>query len=173
MAEFVYNEAYEKAGVEAFNMNRTLMNELLQCYLVTAKCSLFNLTSTYDTPPTISKPYDSPYPQYVGVHSSSTFHSIMTQRVLAYLTGETVNSSDKISQKDCKSNEDHTVWNYYYMKNSNDESCKLCGVKDSNCDSEKVTCGLCKRSLSFFTKAISPAFVIKVYSFKLYFKIFI
>ena len=164
VAEFIYNEAYpgQRNNRPEFTMNKTLMNELLHCYLVTAKCSLFNLSSTWDTPPTNGNPPSSPYPQYVGVYSSHVFHSIMTGRVLAYLTGETVESTNVTSQKDCKSEEDD-VWYYYYIKNSIDDSCNLCKETDSSCDAENVTCGVCKRSLSFFTKAISPAFLIKVW----------
>ena len=91
----------------------------------------------------------------------------MTQRILAYLTGVEVSDIEvdtkitPISQADCKPKGDQNVWNYFYMKNSSD-TCELCLDQDVDCDKRNVTCGVCKRTLSFFTTAISPAFLIEV-----------
>ena len=166
VAAFLYAQAFE-GGAKQFKMDTTLMNELLQCYLVTAQCKYFNLSSTSNTPPTYGKAPKGPYPQYVGVAKSTTYHTIMTQRVLAYLTGVDVSEAEvdtkitPVSQADCKSKEDQNVWNYFYMKNSPD-TCELCLDQDEDCDKTNVTCGVCKRTLSFFTTSVSPAFLIEV-----------
>ena len=61
----------------------TLINEMLNCYLVTARCNLFVVAGTADTPPQNgAKPTTLPYPQYVGVDRKLTYHGIMTHRVL-------------------------------------------------------------------------------------------
>ena len=61
----------------------TLINEMLNCYLVTARCNLFVVAGTPDTPPQNgAKPTTLPYPQYVGVDRKLTYHGIMTHRVL-------------------------------------------------------------------------------------------
>ena len=143
-------------------MNRSLVNELLSCYVDTAKCSLYNISSTANTPPTSGSALDSPYPQYVGVYRSSTFHTYMIGNLLAYLNGKTLDTTNVTSQKDCNSQEDNSIWKYYYMKDSNTDSCILCKESDPSCNAENVTCGVCKRSLSFGIRAISPAFIIEV-----------
>ena len=139
-------------------MDRKIINELLHCYIVTAKCSYYNLSSTSNTPPTNGNAPDGPYPQYVGVSRSSILHTYMIGNMLTYLTGDNVTSS--VSQEDCKSQVKTDVWQYYYMKNN--ESCTLCKESDSNCDSKKVTCGVCKKSLSLSNAAISPAYLEEV-----------
>ena len=63
--------------------NRTLINEMLHCYMVTARCKLFKEAGTPDTPPMNGvTPTALPYPQYVGVDRKLTYHGIMTHRVL-------------------------------------------------------------------------------------------
>lgn len=118
------------------------------------------MASTYDTPPTNGHFPDGPYPQYIGTNSSHTFHSILTSRVLVYLTGENIN----LSQNECQSASSQSIWKYHYMKN-NTEKCALCKESDENCNRTKVTCGVCKRSLSFSMPAISPIYLSKDYSY--------
>ena len=65
------------------SLNRTLINEMLHCYMVTARCKLFKEAGTPDTPPMNGvTPTALPYPQYVGVDRKLTYHGIMTHRVL-------------------------------------------------------------------------------------------
>ena len=162
IASFIYEQAYEDTN--DFALNKSIVNELLNCYVNTAQCSLYNLSSTSNTPPTIGTAPDSPYPQYVGVSHSQILHSYMVGNLLTYLNGQTVDSTNTTSQKECNSKEDN-IWNYYYMKNSNNDSvCTLCKESDENCDANNVTCGVCKKSLSFNTVAISPAYLIEVWS---------
>ena len=161
IAEFIYQQAYDggnKVDNPNLTINRSIVNELLYCYVVTAKCSLYNLSSTVQTPPTAGFAPDSPYPQYVGVYRSTLLHTYMIGNLLAYLTGETV-TNDIDSQKACNDKEDK-IWNYYYLKNT--ENCDLCKETDSTCDSANVTCGVCKKTASFNKAAISPAFLIEV-----------
>ena len=143
-------------------MNKSIVNDLLHCYVDTAKCGLYNLSSTSNTPPTTGGAPNGPYPQYVGVSKSKILHSYMIGNLLTYLTGETVDTTNGTSQKDCTSKGDSDIWQYYYMKNSNNDSCTLCQESDPSCDAEKVTCGKCMKSLSFSTVAVSPAFMIEV-----------
>ena len=159
VATFIYGQAYQ--GTKQFVMNRSIVNELLNCYIVTAKCSLYNLSSTWNTPPTMGPAPDSPYPQYVGVSHSQILHSYMVGNLLTYLNGKTVEPTIATSQKECNSIEDN-IWNYYYMKNSTNDSCMLCKESDESCDATKVTCGVCRKSLSFNTVAVSPAYIIEV-----------
>ena len=160
VAEFIYTQVYEVKESQEFTIDKNIINELLNCYLVTAKCSYYNLSSTSNTPPTNGNAPDGPYPQYVGVSRSSILHTYMIGNILSYLTGDTV--ANLSSQKDCNSQEKTDVWQYYYLKNSNNDSCTLCKESDSNCDTEKVTCGVCKKSLSLSTSAVSPAYLEEV-----------
>ena len=143
-------------------MDRTIVNEMLHCYVDTARCKYFNESSTVDLPPnTVSPAPSTPYPQYVGVTRSRTFHVIATQRLLTSLTGEDV-LSENMTQADCKrkGKENQNVWNFYYLKTN--ETCQLCNLKNESCDNTTVTCGVCKRTLSFFNATISPAYLIQV-----------
>ena len=161
IAEFIYQQAYDggnKVDNPNLTINRSIVNELLYCYVVTAKCSLYNLSSTVQTPPTAGFAPDSPYPQYVGVYRSTLLHTYMIGNLLAYLTGETVTNNID-SQKACNDKEDK-IWNYYYLRNT--ENCDLCKETDNTCDSANVTCGVCKKTASFNKAAISPAFLIEV-----------
>ena len=68
-----------------------LVNELLNCYTLTSNCSKFYEASTPDDYPWNYIPEargKTPFPQYVGVRSS--YHTLMTRRVLQLLTGEGV-----------------------------------------------------------------------------------
>ena len=72
---------------------KMLINELLNCYTITANCSMFYEASVPDieTYPWKYIPEargKTPFPQYVGVRSS--FHTLMTKQVLQYLTGDKV-----------------------------------------------------------------------------------
>merc|ERR1719323_530886 len=125
-------------------MNRTLINELLHCYVQSANCKLFSLSRTKEIPQ-LKKESMNPYPQYVGTNSSHTFHSVMTGRLLVYLTGETIESERVPSQDRCFSKFKQDVWNYFYMKNDYEGSCELCSDTDNQCEGSKVTCGICKR----------------------------
>ena len=82
VAEFVFSQVYEEERNQAFQLDKDIINELLQCYIVTAKCSYYNLSSTSNTPPTNGNAPDSPYPQYVGVSRSSVLHTYMIGNIL-------------------------------------------------------------------------------------------
>ncbi len=52
LAEFLWKRSSSPSSrVPAFNSNRTLVNELLHCYLDTAACRMFFAASNKDTPP--------------------------------------------------------------------------------------------------------------------------
>ena len=68
-----------------------LVNELLNCYTLTSNCSKFYEASTPDDYPWNYIPEArgiTPFPQYVGVRSS--YHTLMTRRVLQLITGQPV-----------------------------------------------------------------------------------
>ena len=83
--------------------NRTLINEMLHCYMVTARCKLFKEAGTPDTPPMNGvTPTALPYPQYVGVDRKLTYHGIMTHRVLV--------THDFLIVKICHLNTEHLTY---------------------------------------------------------------
>ena len=68
---------------------RTLINDLIYCYTVTIKCNLFEAVRWTESFWNDDLP-DFPFPQYVGVESSYTYHTTFTSRVLAYLTSKPI-----------------------------------------------------------------------------------
>ena len=70
-------------------ISRTLINDLIYCYTVTIKCNLFEAVRWTESFWNDDLP-DFPFPQYVGVESSYTYHTTFTSRVLAYLTSKPI-----------------------------------------------------------------------------------
>jgi len=159
VAEFVFTKTY-KDQHEHFQINRTLINELLHCYVQSAKCKLFSLSCTKEVSQ-IPKVSSNPFSQYVGTDKSQTLHTAMTGRLLAYLTGETKDRKEMPTQDSCTSNFDQDIWEYYYLRNDYNGLCQLCSDTNSECNAAEVTCGVCKRSLTFSMRAVSPGFMIK------------
>jgi len=159
VAEFVFTKTY-KDQHEHFQNNRTLINELLHCYVQSAKCKLFSLSCTKEVSQ-IPKVSSNPFSQYVGTDKSQILHTAMTGRLLAYLTGETKDRKEMPTQDSCTSNFDQDIWEYYYLRNDYNGLCQLCSDTNSECNAAEVTCGVCKRSLTFSMRAVSPGFMIK------------
>lgn len=141
-----------------FNANKTLVNEMLHCYTVTSKCKLFeavrgpNLPSTSDWP-------EGPMPQYVGVERSRMYHSILTRRLLAFLT--TTPLEGAYTSSNCTTPPDQDAYTALFIKGSspppwwdNEKPCN-----------ESWDCGYCINTTAWLAPAISPAFVIKDYDF--------
>ena len=83
-----------------------LVNELLNCYTLTSNCSKFYEASTPDDYPWTYIPEargKTPFPQYVGVRSS--YHTLMTRRVLQLITGQSV----QVTEESITSKEEDTV----------------------------------------------------------------
>jgi len=159
VAEFVFTKTY-KDKHEHFRINRTLINELLHCYVQSAKCKLFSLSSTKEVSQ-IPKVSHNPFSQYVGTDKSQTLHTARTGRLLVYLTGETKDRKETPTQDSCTSNFDQDIWEYYYFRNDYNGLCQLCNDKNTECNVADVTCGVCKRSLTFSMRAVSPGFMIE------------
>eukprot|EP00090_Calanus_glacialis_P006390 TRINITY_DN14985_c0_g1_i1.p1 TRINITY_DN14985_c0_g1~~TRINITY_DN14985_c0_g1_i1.p1 ORF type:complete len:720 (+),score=264.67 TRINITY_DN14985_c0_g1_i1:64-2223(+) len=130
-----------------------LINDLLQCYTVTANCSVFHEASSPNQGfPWDGKKIDHPFPQYVGVNPSP--HTLLTKQVLQLLTGQKVplddQSDDDIStQKSAclAKNSQQTVYSYSFL------------VGPGCYNGSTVTCGSCYQTTVAQTEAGSPAFL--------------
>merc|ERR1712242_639764 len=75
-----------------------LINDLLECYTVTANCTMFQEASaTEEGFPWSGPTVDYPFPQYVGVTQSS--HARQTHFLLQLLTGEIVDITEENDEK--------------------------------------------------------------------------
>jgi len=167
VATMLTKTVYQLATGETLSLESSssapLINSLLECYTLTANCSLYREASEptgfpWSVP--LSLRPDHPFPQYVGVRDSS--HTYMTKLMLQYLTGEKVtlhqNDSgvtDEESEEDLEEerrkclekNVKQGVYSYVF----------LVGEGCSNLTS--VRCGSCYRSTVWATEASSPAFL--------------
>ena len=148
-----------------------LVLELLQCYTLTANCTMFRRAASQEAGFPWSGPEVSyPFPQYVGVTRST--HATQTQQLLQLLTGEEVApppdynlpseitdgkkpeesqfSRDKAA---ClERNSDQTTFSYVFLVG-----------EDSCYNATTVTCGHCYRTTVAATSATSPAFIKEVW----------
>jgi nicastrin len=163
LAEFLFETSGSSEPKPSFQANRTMVNELLHCYLDSAQCSLFMAASNEKTPPFYSAAPKTPFSQYVGVDIKSQFHGILTRNVLAYLTGENLDSVAEhvTSAKDCVAPEAQNVYEHIFLKG---EIVPPWWSGEKPCN-ESADCGYCYKTLSFRRAAISPAFVIENYDF--------
>ncbi|XP_013790954.1 nicastrin-like, partial [Limulus polyphemus] len=117
-------------------VNETLVQGLLECYLANISCDLFR---------TISKLYEhakKPYPLYVRVETRHISPVIVyTKLLLAHLTGTILQNKTK---DDCKAEESNEIYVYNWIRGS-----------DPN------NTGVCVQSTTRFTLAQSPAFELK------------
>ena len=98
-----------------------LVNELLNCYTLTSNCSKFYEASTPDDYPWNYIPEargKTPFPQYVGVRSS--YHTLMTRRVLQLLTGERVEMAETGESVTSEEEEDTVTRVFGEMKRCRD-----------------------------------------------------
>lgn len=156
LAMFIYEAATGSPlpGVDKF-ANKTLINEMLYCYLVKADCTLFTEASTPDTPPQSGPLPPIPYSQYITVDRSSNYHTFMTYRALGYLTGTRV--AGNFDHKNCTAPNDQNIYQYVYYFGDNNPN--------STCKDDKDCLGFCTRSTVWLAEAISPAFLIDGYDF--------
>jgi len=134
-----------------------LINDLLQCYSVTANCSMFKEASSnlagFSFP-------SYPFPQYVGVNPSP--HTVFTKQVLQLLTGKRISelkndsepslgeeSEDVASQKAAclAKNSGQNIYNYIFL------------VGPGCYNGSTVTCGSCYKTTVGQSDAGSPAFL--------------
>ena len=77
------------ADLDSVTAEPELVNSMLECYSVTANCSLFKAASNSDSEfPWTGPPVTTPWPQYVSVVPSP--HSRLTKQLLQLLTGTVV-----------------------------------------------------------------------------------
>jgi len=135
----------------------SLINEMLNCYTITANCTLFHEASEPGNYPWIFTPDSrrkTPFPQYVGVRSS--YHTLMTKLLLQYLTGtpepldtEDSNNTDITeAKKDCLAkNQNQNVYRFVFL------------VGEACYTNSGVECGKCYKTTVDTTEAASPAFL--------------
>jgi len=131
-----------------------LVNDMLQCFTVTATCDMFKQASSSDEgfPWDTQVPY--PFPQYVGVTKST--HATLTKQLLQLLTGDVLKDGDdgdnfSDNKEKCEGrNSDQTVFSYVYL------------VGPGCYNDTVVTCGHCYQTLVRDTDATSPAFIKEV-----------
>lgn len=105
-----------------------LVKELLTCYLEDEKCNLFSAAS----PPGVNF-FNTVFPLYVGVESNKNIITVLTGRLLAFLTGQ---QYPNMTSQECA--EHKLAW---------------MGGYDSK--------GICVKNNINYSQAISPAFLIE------------
>lgn len=103
-ATTLYQEIFGKTYVGDERAKPYYANELLNCYLDTANCKIYQAVSM--------KQYidEKPLSLYVGVVASSNIQTALTARALAWLTGAKVNKTEA----ECKNDPHNPVSSYFY-----------------------------------------------------------
>jgi len=161
VAKVVYEKVGDKSQSFEFSADKTLINDLIECYAVTPKCELFATVSSADFVPPSRLP-DKPLPQYVGVDRSQMYHTLFTYRLLAYLTSAKKPLDGAYSLENCTAPENQSVYDYIFMSgpeppptfNGTKEECR-----------NTIGCGYCYNVTAKLIKAVSPAFEIDDYDF--------
>jgi len=138
-----------------------LINDLLQCYTVTANCSMFHEANSNVAG--FSFP-NHPFPQYVGVNPSP--HTVFTKQVLQLLTGEKITSEEQKEGKGKKSPDEEESEDVAAQKaaclanNSGQNVYSYTFLVGEGCyNGSRVTCGSCYKTTVGQTQAGSPAFL--------------
>ena len=92
---------------------------------------------------------DFPFPQYVGVEKSYTYHTTFTSRVLAYLTSKPIEDQNIT----CMAPKNESIYHYQAIKGITPPSW-FSGNK-TQCDANS-TCGYCLKSTIWLSSAVSP-----------------
>ena len=131
------------------NANTDLIEKLIECYTVTAKCELFQAMFKPDFVKNLD--LSSPLAQYVGVDRSTVPHTLFTYRLLTYLTNEPLEG--QYSVQNCTAPENQTVFKYIYVNGENVPEWWN-GTKEQ-CD-KSLECGYCYNTTAKLTTAVSP-----------------
>ena len=94
---------------------------------------------------------DYPYPQYVGVDRSKTYHTLFTYRLLVYLTSQPLEG--RYSTSNCTAPDNQTVYDLIFM-NGLEVPNWWNGTKEE-CDSSSE-CGYCYNTTAWLAEAKSP-----------------
>jgi len=151
LAQTVISLASEQETELSTDQVSPLINDLLQCYTVTANCSMFHQASSPGQGfPWDGKTVNYSFPQYVGVNPST--HTLLTKQVLQLLTGQKIpldqNSTDLSEQKSaCLAKNSHqSVYTYSFL------------VGPDCYNGSTVTCSSCYQTTVGQSDASSPAF---------------
>lgn len=162
IATHVFYQATQQKTV--FEMDPSVMKEMLDCFLNSSRCGLFARASTPELPPQEGIGPVGPYPQYVQVATSFQMHSFLVQRVLSYLTGEEV--SEVKAKDNCTAAADQNVYRYFWHRGEHESPNCTVHVNGTHTPEGSEVCGVCKRTTSWLSVAQSPAFMIENYDFR-------
>ena len=151
VAGYVSRQVATNGRGQRFTANKTMINEMIHCFVETAKCSLFQAISGPDIFVNKNSP-DIPLQQYVGVDRGSSHHGILTRRLLAYLTADILDE-DEYRRDNCTTPGNQHIFEYMFMKTETPPSW-FNGTKDE-CH-EDPDCGRCVNTTTWRSEAISP-----------------
>ena len=151
LARTIYKH-FNKDPPNNFTANKTLINDLIYCYTVTAQCDMFKAVNGLN----LVLP-DYPLPQYVGVERSLTYHTIFTSRLLAYLTSKPIQNQ---KPNNCSAPEDQNVYHYIPMNGLVKPS--WYEGNQTECDQD-IECGYCYKTTMWTAPAVSPGICIIYY----------
>lgn len=152
------------ADPDSVSAQPDLVNEMLQCYSVSANCSMFKESSRSDTGFPWSGPQVSrPWPQYVGVNVSP--HAKLTKQLLQLLTGTKVELEQEETEPTDKAKH-QTDWERQTEKclaarsDSDPPEVSYVYLVGPGCyNHTTVHCGHCYRTSVSHSEATSPAFI--------------
>ena len=153
VSETIAQFAYGQLNVpipQDFRADEELISDLIECYTVTAQCKLFKAMTSTDFNQASNLP-DYPYPQYVGVDRSKTYHTLFTYRLLVYLTSQPLEG--RYSTSNCTAPDNQTVYDLIFM-NGLEVPNWWNGTKEE-CDSSSE-CGYCYNTTAWLAEAKSP-----------------
>lgn len=157
VARVVYKTVGNTDKTIEFQANKTLINDLIQCYTVKANCELFSSVANAGFgrwPETL--------PQYVGVDRKTTYHTMFTYRLLAYLTSAKQPLDGVYTSSNCTAPTNQSIYDYIFI--SGDEPPSWFPGTKEECRNS-LECGYCYKTTAQRIKAVSPAFEIENYDF--------
>ena len=153
IAETVAETAFSISGKKSNNLtpefkaNKTLINELIYCYTVSSDCPMFRAVNDISAPMTL---LSYPYPQYVGVSRSLTFHAEFSSRLLAFVTSKPIKD---LTPSNCTTPKGQNVYQYIKIKGFVKPDWYEHNQTVCDYDSE---CGYCLNTTMWRSDATSP-----------------
>jgi len=164
LAQTVLSLATNTEALAATDQVPGLINDMLECYTVTANCTMFRQASaTEEGFPWSGPSVNYPFPQYVGVTQSS--HARQTQFLLQLLTGDIVAITQAEEGDEKKKEESQFVRDQEKCLNMNNNQViyKYVFLVGPGCyDGNTVKCGQCYKTTVDKSSATSPAFIEEV-----------
>ncbi|KAL8588743.1 hypothetical protein ACOMHN_042085 [Nucella lapillus] len=125
------------------------VNHMLYCFLHSPHCELFNFTISPDNAEALNKNVQ-PFPFFVTISGLTNQVTYLTQRILAYFTGQLVPG---VQREDCKAKGHDKRYTYLWMQGSLNVS-----------RGERTP--VCFKTTALLSKAESPAFDIDGYDYE-------